>query len=52
VFFEVGLIILMPLVYGVARSARKPLLVYALPMGAAMLTVHSRCPKARCCGRR
>ena len=28
VFFEVGVIILMPLAYGVARSARKPLLVF------------------------
>ena len=44
VFFEVGLIILMPLVYGVARSSRKPLLVYALPMGTAMLTVHAFLP--------
>lgn len=44
VFFEVGLIILMPIVYGVARAARKPLLVYALPMGAAMLTVHAFLP--------
>ncbi|MFG2518442.1 GntP family transporter [Streptomyces sp. NPDC048527] len=44
VFFEVGLIILMPIVYGVARASRKPLLVYALPMGAAMLTVHAFLP--------
>ncbi|WP_338784754.1 hypothetical protein [Streptomyces sp. DG1A-41] len=27
--------------YGVARASRKPLLVYALPMGAAMLTVQA-----------
>ncbi|MEU6589566.1 hypothetical protein ABZ923_10115 [Streptomyces sp. NPDC046881] len=44
VFFEVGLIILMPIAQGVARAARKPLLVYALPMGAAMLTVHAFLP--------
>ncbi|MEU1518064.1 SLC13 family permease [Streptomyces sp. NPDC005811] len=44
VFFEVGLIILMPIAYGVARASRKPLLVYALPMGAAMLTVHAFLP--------
>jgi GntP family gluconate:H+ symporter len=44
VFFEVGLIILMPIAYGVARAARKPLLIYALPMGAAMLTVHAFLP--------
>ncbi|WP_369169444.1 SLC13 family permease [Streptomyces sp. R28] len=44
VFFEVGLIILMPIAYGVARASRKPLLVHALPMGAAMLTVHAFLP--------
>ncbi|MEW1722428.1 GntP family transporter [Streptomyces sp. NPDC093109] len=44
VFFEVGLIILMPIAYGVARASRKPLLVYALPMSAAMLTVHAFLP--------
>ncbi|SOD89466.1 SLC13 family permease [Streptomyces sp. Ag109_G2-15] len=44
VFFEVGLIILMPIAHGVARAARKPLLVYALPMGSAMLTVHAFLP--------
>ncbi|WP_433475044.1 SLC13 family permease [Spirillospora sp. CA-142024] len=44
VFFEVGLIILMPLAYGVARGSRRPLLVYALPMGAAMLAVHAFLP--------
>lgn len=44
VFFEVGLIILMPIAYGVARASGKPLLVYALPMGAAMLTVHAFLP--------
>ncbi|MFD3497696.1 SLC13 family permease [Streptomyces sp. NPDC058678] len=44
VFFEVGLIILMPIAYGVARASRRPLLVYALPMGAAMLTVHAFLP--------
>lgn len=38
VFFEVGVIILMPLAYGVARRARKPLLMFALPMCAALLT--------------
>ena len=44
VFFEVGVIILMPLAYGIARSARKPLLVFALPMCAALLTVHAFLP--------
>jgi hypothetical protein len=44
VFFEVGVIILMPLAYGVAKAAKKPLLIYALPMCAAMLTVHAFLP--------
>ena len=44
VFFEVGVIILMPLAYGVARAAKKPLLVYALPMCGAMLIVHAFLP--------
>ncbi|MDE1167100.1 MAG: SLC13 family permease [Pseudomonas sp.] len=44
VFFEVGVIILMPLAYGVARAARKPLLVFALPMCAALLSVHAFLP--------
>ncbi|MCF7542465.1 SLC13 family permease [Pseudomonas petrae] len=44
VFFEVGVIILIPLAYGVARAARKPLLVYALPMCAALLSVHAFLP--------
>lgn len=44
VFFEVGVIILMPIAYGIARATKKPLLVYALPMCAAMLTVHAFLP--------
>ncbi|UFH51129.1 GntT/GntP/DsdX family permease [Pseudomonas sp. KNUC1026] len=44
VFFEVGVIILMPLAYGVARATRKPLLVFALPMCAALLAVHAFLP--------
>jgi GntP family gluconate:H+ symporter len=44
VFFEVGVIILMPLAYGVARAARKPLLLFALPMCAALLSVHAFLP--------
>ncbi len=43
VFFEVGVIILMPLAYGVARAARKPLLIF-LPMCAALLAVHAFLP--------
>ena len=44
VFFEVGVIILMPLAYGVARKAKRPLLIFALPMCAALLTVHAFLP--------
>ncbi len=44
VFFEVGVIILMPLAYGVAKAAKKPLLLYALPMCSAMLVVHAFIP--------
>lgn len=40
VFFDVGLIILMPIAAGVARVSRKPLLTYALPLAGALLTVH------------
>lgn len=44
VFFEVGVIVLMPLAYGIARTARKPLIVFALPMCATMLTGHAMLP--------
>lgn len=44
VFFEVGVIILMPMAYGIARAAKKPLLLFALPMCGAMLVVHAFLP--------
>ncbi|MGW0731999.1 GntT/GntP/DsdX family permease [Streptomyces sp. NPDC002851] len=44
IFFDVGLIILMPIVLGVARVSRKPILLYALPLAGAMLTVHALLP--------
>ncbi|MBO8191327.1 transporter [Streptomyces oryzae] len=44
IFFDVGLIILMPIVVGVARVSRKPILLYALPLAGAMLTVHALLP--------
>ncbi|GAB2954353.1 GntP family transporter [Streptomyces pseudoechinosporeus] len=44
IFFDVGLIILMPIVVGVARVSRKPILTYALPLAGAMLTVHALLP--------
>jgi GntP family gluconate:H+ symporter len=44
VFFEVGVIMLMPLVYGLARTRRLPLLSIALPMCATLLVVHAMLP--------
>lgn len=40
VFFDVGLIVLIPIVLSVARKLGGNMLIYALPIGAAMLTVH------------
>ncbi|MFT9447699.1 gluconate:H+ symporter [Gluconobacter japonicus] len=44
VFFEVGVIMVMPLLYGVSNVTRRSLMIFALPMCAAMLTVHSFLP--------
>ncbi len=44
VFFEVGVIMVMPLLYGVSNVTRRSLMVFALPMCVAMLTVHSFLP--------
>lgn len=44
VFFEVGVIMLMPLAYGVARRAGGRLLPVALPMCLALLVVHALLP--------
>jgi GntP family gluconate:H+ symporter len=40
VFFDVGLIVLIPIVLSVARRLGGNMLLYALPIGGAMLTVH------------
>lgn len=40
VFVDVGLIVLIPIVYGVARRLGGNILTYALPIVIAMLTVH------------
>jgi len=40
-FFEVGFVILAPLVWNLARETRRSLLFYGLPMAAALTTVHS-----------
>ncbi|HUO21747.1 MAG TPA: gluconate:H+ symporter [Caulobacteraceae bacterium] len=44
VFFEVGVIMLMPLAYGVARRTGGRLLPVALPMCVALLIVHALLP--------
>jgi gluconate transporter len=40
-FFEVGFVILAPLVWNLARETKRSLLFYGLPMSAALTTVHS-----------
>ncbi|KIP98678.1 MULTISPECIES: gluconate:H+ symporter [Pseudomonas] len=44
VFFEVGVIMLMPLAYGLARSRGLRLVSLALPMCAVLLVVHALLP--------
>ncbi|PYD63189.1 GntT/GntP/DsdX family permease [Gluconacetobacter entanii] len=44
VFFEVGVIMLMPLVYGMARQTGRVPAVFAVPMAVTMLTVHALLP--------
>jgi len=40
-FFEVGFVILAPLVWNLARETKRSLLFYGLPMAAALTTTHS-----------
>ena len=44
VFFEVGFIIVVPLIYGFAKVARVSPLKYGLPMAGVMLIVHVALP--------
>ncbi|GBR10435.1 GntT/GntP/DsdX family permease [Acetobacter oeni] len=44
VFFEVGVIMVMPIIYGVSRLTHRQIMVFALPMCVTMLTVHSFLP--------
>jgi GntP family gluconate:H+ symporter len=44
VFFEVGVIMLMPMAHGVARATGRSLLQFALPMCAVLLIVHALLP--------
>jgi gluconate transporter len=43
-FFEVGFIILVPLVWNLARESKRSLLFYGLPMAAALTLTHSLVP--------
>jgi gluconate transporter len=44
IFFEVGFIILIPLVWNLARESKRSLLYYGLPMAAALTITHSLVP--------
>lgn len=44
IFFEVGFIILVPLVWNLARETKRSLLFYGLPMAAALTVTHSLVP--------
>ncbi|MBD2102908.1 GntP family permease [Leptolyngbya sp. FACHB-261] len=44
VFFDVGLIILLPLVYSLAQRTGKSLLYYAFPLAAGLAVAHSFIP--------
>lgn len=44
VFFEVGVMMLMPLVYGLTRTRGIPLVVIGLPVCAVLLVVHALLP--------
>jgi len=44
IFFEVGFIILVPLVWSLTRETKRSLLFYGLPMAAALTITHSLVP--------
>jgi len=44
IFFEVGFIILAPLVWNLARETKRSLLFYGMPMAAALSITHSLVP--------
>jgi gluconate transporter len=44
IFFEVGVVILAPLVWNLARETKRSLLFYALPMLCALTVTHSLVP--------
>src|SRR5579872_1944838 len=44
IFFEVGFIVLAPLVWSLARESKRSLLFYGMPMAAALSATHSLVP--------
>jgi len=44
VFFDVGLIILMPMIYGLARTSQKSVVYYAIPLAAGLAAAHAFIP--------
>jgi Gnt-I system low-affinity gluconate transporter len=44
VFFDVGLVILMPVLYGMAKDTKRPLMGFAIPLMAGMVTTHAFVP--------
>lgn len=44
IFFEVGFIILVPLVWNLARESKRSVLFYGLPTAAALTVLHSMVP--------
>ena len=43
-FFEVGLVVLLPIIFEIAKELRVPLAKLALPMGATLNTMHGLLP--------
>src|SRR5699024_9897615 len=43
-FFEVGLVVLIPIIFEIAKELRVPLAKLALPMGATLNTMHGLLP--------
>lgn len=44
VFFEVGFVILVPMIYALQRKTRKPLLLYGIPLLAGLAVTHAFIP--------
>jgi gluconate transporter len=44
IFFEVGFIIMVPLIWNLAKESKRSLLYYGLPMAAALTVTHSLVP--------